>query len=57
MILNWSRPVSPDVHNFDHSAFPGSGTASPRRSDDVTLFTKRGLCPLSSPPGEDAICF
>ena len=50
MILNWSRPVSPEVHNFDHSAFPGSGAASPRRSDDVTLFIGHGLAPLPYRP-------
>ena len=57
MILDWPRPVPPDVHDFDHSAFAGSGTASSWRAEDMALLTGQGLGPLPFPGREDAICF
>ena len=57
MILDWPRPVPPDVHDFNHTAFAGSGTASPRRAEGEALFTGQGLRPLPVPGRENAICF
>src|SRR3954470_19152322 len=57
MILDRPRPVPPDVHDFDHSAFAGSWTASTRRAENMALFTVQGRGPLPFPGWEDAICF
>jgi hypothetical protein len=45
------------MHDFNHLALAPSRTASPGRTEDEALFTKRGLFPLPFPGGEDAICF
>ena len=37
------RPVSPDVYDFDHSAFAGSGATPPKCAEDVALFTGQDL--------------
>jgi hypothetical protein len=57
MIFDRPRPVPPNVHDFNHSAFAGSGTASPRRAENVALFAGQGLGPLPFPGWENAICF
>src|SRR3954471_9524387 len=55
--LDRFRPVAPDMHDFNHSALAAAEITFPRRTVDETLFTRRGLCPLPFPGGEDAICF
>src|SRR3954469_12431681 len=58
MILDRSRPVSPDVHDFDHSSLASAGT-TPKRADDVTPPAAQCLAPwtitysagVSMPPG------
>jgi len=57
LILDRPRPFTPDVYDFDHSAFAGAGTASPGRAENVTLFADQGLGPLPFPGRENAICF
>jgi hypothetical protein len=57
MILGRPRPVPPDVHDFNHSAFAGSGTASSGSAEDEALFTGQGLGPLPFPGRENAIYF
>ena len=57
LILDRPRPFTPDVYDFDHSAFTGSGITSPRRAEDMALFTGQGLEPLPFPGRENAICF
>jgi hypothetical protein len=56
-ILNRLRPVPPDVHNFNHSAFVGFGTAAPWRSENVAFFVGQGPELLPFPGREYAICF
>ena len=57
MILDRTRPVPPDVHDFDHSALASPGTAAPWRAEDEALFTGQGLGPLPFPGWENAIYF
>src|SRR4051812_12847921 len=57
LLLDGPCPFTPGVCAFDHSAFSGSGAASPRRAEDVALFADQSLRPQPFPGRENAICF